>query len=68
MHGSRGAEMESLSDIIVEALSVIVLEAPGGEGGRICGRAKSRLADDRGQYLFEDPENASLRLKKEKAK
>ena len=32
------------------------------------GRVKAHLADDQGQYLFEDPGNVSLRLKKKKVK
>ena len=35
---------------------------------RISGRVKGHLADDQGQYLFEDPGNVSLRLKKKKVK
>ena len=35
---------------------------------RISGRVKAHLADDQGQYLFEDPGNICLRLKKKKDK
>ena len=35
---------------------------------RIKGRLKVHLADDQGQYLYEDPGDVSLRLKQKKIK
>jgi len=35
---------------------------------RINGTVKAHLADDQGQYLFEDPGNVCLRLKEKKDK